>query len=103
MVILNADTIETAAQQYNSCVLEKIPVDRAQDDERILQFLPTSELTASPLSPGTAPASAYRRLRHADLGITPLLLAGPGPVAASTTATKQPPTPQITRSPKNWR
>lgn len=62
-LILNANVLESTATQYNSCVLEKTLVDRSVADERFLQFFPTSELTANPLGPGTAPTFAHRRMR----------------------------------------
>ncbi|WP_157561329.1 hypothetical protein [Mycobacterium sp. E802] len=62
-LILNANTIEATATQYTSCVLEKTLVDRSQADERFLQFFPTSELTASPFTPGTAPTFTHRTLQ----------------------------------------
>lgn len=61
-VVINANTIETTADQYNFCVLEKTLVDRSQQDSRFLQFFPTSELTASPFSPGTRPTFTHRSL-----------------------------------------
>ncbi len=51
-VIINANTLETAAEQYNSVTLEKLLADRSTVDDRFLQFFPTSELTA--LLPGAA-------------------------------------------------
>ncbi|MFD4459739.1 hypothetical protein [Nocardia sp. NPDC058480] len=63
-VVLNANTIETTADQYNSIVLEKTLVDRSQRDSRFLQFFPSSELTASWTNPGTAPTFAHRQLTH---------------------------------------
>ncbi|WP_454789616.1 hypothetical protein [Mycolicibacterium lutetiense] len=63
-MILNANTIESTATQYNSCVLEKTFVDRSQADERFLQFFPTSELTASVLSPGTSPTFTHGSITH---------------------------------------
>lgn len=63
-VVLNANTLETTAAQYNSCVLEKTVVDRVDARPDFLQFFPTSELTASPLSPGTAPTFVHGELRH---------------------------------------
>lgn len=66
-LILNANTIEATATQYNSCVLEKSLVDRSQADERFLQFFPTSELTASPIAPGAAPTFTHRSLRTGAL------------------------------------
>jgi hypothetical protein len=57
--------LETTVTQYNSCVVEKILVDRAQRDSRFVQFFPTSELTARPaLSPGTSPTFVHGSLRH---------------------------------------
>lgn len=63
-VILNANTIESTATQYNSCTVEKTLVDRSQADERFLQFFPTSELTSSVLSPGTSPTFAHGSFKH---------------------------------------
>lgn len=63
-LIINANTIESTATQYNFCALEKTLVDRSQADERFLQFFPTSELTASPFAPGTHPTFAHRSLRQ---------------------------------------
>jgi hypothetical protein len=61
-VVLNANTVETTADQYNFCVLEKTLVDRSQRDSRFLQFFPTSELTAGPFSPGTRPTFTHGSL-----------------------------------------
>jgi hypothetical protein len=63
-VVINANTIESTATQYNFCTLEKTLVDRSQTDERFLQFFPTSELTASPFAPGTSPTFSHRSLRQ---------------------------------------
>jgi hypothetical protein len=63
-VILNASTIETTAQQYNSMILEKAIVDRSQRDPRFLQFFPSSELTAAWANPGTTPTFSHRVLAH---------------------------------------
>ncbi|MFD1538868.1 hypothetical protein [Nonomuraea guangzhouensis] len=66
-VVLNANTIETTADQYNSLVLEKTLVDRSQADPRFPQFFPSSELTAHRLSPGTKPTFTHGALRHGQL------------------------------------
>ncbi|MBL1073666.1 hypothetical protein JK358_04600 [Nocardia sp. 2] len=63
-LILNANTLESTAQQYAFCVVEKTLVDRSQADERFLQFFPTSELTASRYAPGTRPTFSHGSLRQ---------------------------------------
>ncbi|MFJ8108337.1 hypothetical protein [Streptomyces sp. NPDC096132] len=63
-VVLNANTIETTAEQYNSLILEKTLVDRSQADPRFLQFFPSSELTASWTNPGTSPTFTHKALTH---------------------------------------
>jgi hypothetical protein len=65
--VLNANTIETTAEQYNSLILEKTLVDRAQSDPRFLQFFPSSELTAHRLAPGTKPTFTHSAIRHGRL------------------------------------
>ena len=65
-VVLNANTIEATAQQYNSCVKEKSIVDRSVADPRFLQFFPSSELTTSRLAPGTRPTFSHRAITHGD-------------------------------------
>ncbi|MGW6725510.1 hypothetical protein ACWF9G_06355 [Nocardia sp. NPDC055029] len=63
-VVLNANTIETTYEQYNSMVIEKTIVDVSQQDSRFLQFFPSSELTGALLNPGTAPTFSHRAIRH---------------------------------------
>lgn len=63
-VVINANTIETTADQYNSIILEKTLVDRAQSDSRFLQFFPSSELTGAWTNPGTRPTFSHRHLTH---------------------------------------
>jgi hypothetical protein len=63
-VVLNANTIETTADQYNSIILEKTLADRSQADSRFLQFFPSSELTGAWTNPGTKPTFAHRHLTH---------------------------------------
>ncbi|GAA4728143.1 hypothetical protein GCM10023350_09110 [Nocardioides endophyticus] len=63
-VILNANTIETTAEQYNSIIIEKAIADPAQADPRFLQFFPTSELTGLFLNPGTKPTFSHLHLKH---------------------------------------
>lgn len=63
-VVLNANTIETTADQYNSIILEKSIVDRAQADPRFLQFFPSSELTPMWTNPGTSPTFRHFAITH---------------------------------------
>ncbi len=63
-VVLNANTLETTAEQYNSMVVEKTVVDRDQRDSRFLQFFPSSELTRNRLNPGTTPTFTHGALTH---------------------------------------
>ena len=66
-VVLNANTLEDTARQYNSCVLEKSIVDAARADSRFVQFVPSSELTGTLLSPGTAPTFTHSGIFHGTL------------------------------------
>jgi hypothetical protein len=68
-VILNANTLETTAAQYNSMVLEKHLVDRSQTDSRFGQFFPSSELTRNRLNPGTGPTVKHGVLTHGQAGL----------------------------------
>ena len=62
-VVINANTLETAAEQYNSVLLEKSLADRSTVDERFVQFFPTSELTA--VLPGAAePTFVHGGITH---------------------------------------
>jgi hypothetical protein len=63
-VVLNANTVETTADQYNSIVLEKTLADRSQTDSRFLQFFPSSELTGAWTNPGTTPTFSHRQIVH---------------------------------------
>lgn len=63
-IVLNANTIETTADQYNSIVLEKTLADRSQADARFLQFFPSSELTGAWTNPGTRPTFVHRHITH---------------------------------------
>src|SRR5205807_430454 len=66
-VVINANTIEATAQQYNSIVKEKSIVDRSRVDSRFLQFFPSSELTANRANPGTAPTFVHRSIQHGSI------------------------------------
>ena len=66
-VIINANTLENTAQQYNSMVKEKSIVDRSRTDSRFLQFFPSSELTQNRLNPGTQPTFNHFAISHGAL------------------------------------
>ena len=63
-VVLNANTVETTADQYNSIVLEKTIADRSTADPRFLQFFPSSELTGAWTNPGTRPTFTHGQIVH---------------------------------------
>lgn len=65
-IILNANTIEATAEQYNSAVLEKSLVDVSQKDPRFLQFFPSSELTPLWANPGTRPTFSHGAITHSS-------------------------------------
>jgi hypothetical protein len=66
-VIINANTIENTAQQYNSMVKEKSVVDRSRVNPRFLQFFPSSELTRNRFNPGTTPTFNHFAISHGAL------------------------------------
>jgi len=63
-VVLNGNTLENTAQQYNSVIKEKTIVDPSIVDDRFLQFFPSSELSPSWHNPAAAPGFMHRRIRH---------------------------------------
>jgi hypothetical protein len=66
-VILNANTIEATALQYNSVIKEKSIVDRSSKNGKFLQFFPTAELTPNWINPGTHPTFRHEKLAHGRL------------------------------------
>jgi hypothetical protein len=66
-VVLNGNTLEETARQYNSAIKEKSIVDRSARDSRFLQFFPTSELTASWACPAVAPTFTHGEISHGRL------------------------------------
>jgi hypothetical protein len=66
-VVVNANTIETIAAQYNSLILERSLADLSTVDERFPQFFPSSELTARWTNPGTKPTFVHRQITHRRL------------------------------------
>ena len=65
--MLNGNTIEATALQYNSIIKEKSIVDRSKKDPRFLQFFPTSELTPNWVNIGTRPTFVHEKIRHGRL------------------------------------
>src|SRR5579872_6597084 len=63
-VVLNANTLERAADQYTSMVLERTVVDRVKRAPAFVQMFPSSEITPSALSPGLKPTILHRDLSH---------------------------------------
>ncbi len=63
-VVLNTNTPEGLADQYNSLIKEKSLADRSQRDSRFPQFLPSSELTPSAYFPGTKPTFVHGSITH---------------------------------------
>lgn len=61
--VLNANTIEFAAWQYDSMVVEALLADRTEDGV-FPQCFPSSELTAHTLSPLTAPTHHHGSITH---------------------------------------
>ena len=58
-VVLNSNTLEGRNEQYTSMVLEKALVDRARDAPDFYQHLASSELTATPFTPGLSPTHRF--------------------------------------------
>jgi hypothetical protein len=54
-VILNSNTLEGRNEQYTSMVLEKALVDRSRKNPAFYQHQSSSELTATPFTPGLSP------------------------------------------------
>ena len=59
-VVLNSNTPELCAEQYNSMLLERSVVDRSEIDPAYVQMFPSSEVTPTLLAPGIRPSMLYR-------------------------------------------
>ncbi len=70
-VIVNANTLEGLADQYNSLMLEKALADRSQRDSRFVQYFPSSELTARWTNPGTSPTFSHLEIKHRRSDLQP--------------------------------
>ncbi len=58
-VILNSNTPEHGATQYNSMMMERALVDRAEENPAFYQMFSSSEVTASALAPGLRPTHSF--------------------------------------------
>ncbi|MHB1504421.1 MAG: MBL fold metallo-hydrolase [Acidimicrobiales bacterium] len=63
-VVLNGNTIELTAWQYNSMVKEKLVADRGGPGGEWVQHFPSSELTPWAGSPGTSPSFTWGTISH---------------------------------------
>lgn len=59
-VVLNANTPEMGAEQYNSMILERSIVDRVPSQPAFVQMFPSSEVTPSALAPGVFPSVVFK-------------------------------------------
>jgi hypothetical protein len=66
-VVLNANTLEGRNEQYTSMVLEKSIADRCRDDPDFVQHFPSSELTATPLTPGLSPTYRHGGIQSGEV------------------------------------
>lgn len=66
-VIINGNTLESAVDQYISMVQELTIAGPSRRDARYPNVFPSSELTASWMSPGTRPGFAVRHAAHGTL------------------------------------
>jgi hypothetical protein len=65
-VILNANTLEFTAWQYDSMVAERLVADPTPDGD-FRQTFPSSELTGHPFSPLTKPTYVHGAIRHGSV------------------------------------
>ncbi|MGE0785037.1 MAG: hypothetical protein AB7S26_05060 [Sandaracinaceae bacterium] len=58
-VVLNSNTPEYYAEQYNSMILERSLVDRVPEAPAFVQMFPSSEVTPSPIAPTVRPSHVF--------------------------------------------
>lgn len=66
-IVLNGNTIEETARQYNSMVQEKLVADPSVKNPNIPQFFPSSELTPSLFSIGTRPSFMHKSVAFGSI------------------------------------
>jgi hypothetical protein len=83
-MLLNANTLERAADQYTSMVLEKTIAGRLHRAPAFAQMFPSSEVTPSAFSPGLKPTVLHRAVTHGDvIASRRAPRAAPGPEAGA--------------------
>jgi glyoxylase-like metal-dependent hydrolase (beta-lactamase superfamily II) len=68
-VVLNGNTREHSLDQYTSMVLEKTVAGPSRADPQFVNFLPSSELTASIFSPGLTPTFTHGEIHSGTISI----------------------------------
>lgn len=63
-IVMNGNTMETRAEQYDAIVKEKMIADVSARDPRFLQFFPSSELQFSALNPLVRPTFSHGAITH---------------------------------------
>lgn len=66
-IVINGNTLENTARQYNSLVQEKLMADPSRKNQRIPQFFPSSELTPSLFSVGTRPSFMHKKVAFGSI------------------------------------
>lgn len=66
-VVLNGNTREGSIDQYNSMVIEKVVAGPSRIDPSFVNFLPSSELTASLIAPGLSPTFSHGDVEHGNI------------------------------------
>lgn len=66
-VVLNGNTLENTARQYNSVVQEKLMADMSTKNPKFPQFFPSSELTADIFALGTTPSFAHKKVAFGEI------------------------------------
>jgi hypothetical protein len=66
-VVLNSNTLEGRNEQYTSMILEKALVDRSRAAPDFFQHCPSSELTATPFTPGLSPTHFFGGIQSGEV------------------------------------
>jgi hypothetical protein len=66
-VVLNSNTLEGRNEQYTSMVLERSIATPCRDAPEFVQHLPSSELTATPFTPGLSPTYRHGGIESGEI------------------------------------